>query len=61
MTKILDELVCSHCGKKLSHKQPLYETAWSGVYWCGSPECAYEILMGECEELDPDDECNKGS
>lgn len=58
MGKIFDELRCLHCGKKLSRKQPLYETAWLGVYWCGKAECAYEILMNECEELDPNDKCN---
>lgn len=56
--KIYDELRCSSCGKKLSKKQTLFDTAWLGVYWCGQQECAYYILDGECEELDVDDPCN---
>jgi hypothetical protein len=58
MGKILDELKCDSCGKKLSKKQPLFETAWSGVYWCGSPGCANEILFEQCNELDPEDDVN---
>lgn len=57
--KIFDELACEVCGKQLSRKQPLWDTAWLGVYWCGSTECAYELLLGNCEELDPEDSCNQ--
>ena len=56
--KILDELKCDSCGKKLSRKEPLFDTAWSGVYWCGQTECAYNILDAECEEFDFDDPNN---
>lgn len=59
MTKIINELRCACCGKKLSSKQPLFDTAWSGVYWCGDPECANWILQGNCTELDATDECNR--
>jgi len=55
---ILDELCCEACGKQLSHKQPLWDTAWLGVYWCGSGECALDILQGNCEEFDADDPTN---
>ena len=47
-TKILDELRCDGCGKKLSQKQTLYETAWSGVFWCGRDKCAIKIMEDEC-------------
>lgn len=50
--KILDEMRCSICGRKLSRAKALFETAWSGVYWCGSEPCAFELLTNECEELD---------
>jgi hypothetical protein len=56
--KILDELHCGHCGRKLSKARALYETAWSGLYWCGKQKCAYEIMQSECEELSCDDPCN---
>lgn len=52
MAKLYDELKCYICEKVLSEDQELYETAWSGVYWCGSNECAGEILTDLCEELD---------
>ena len=56
--KILDELCCGACGQKLSRKHPLFDTAWSGLYWCGRPSCAFDILDAECEELDYEDTCN---
>ncbi len=56
--KILDELRCDVCSKKLSRKQPLWDTAWLGVYWCGRDRCAAELLLGNCEEFDVDDPCN---
>ncbi len=56
--KIFDELKCEVCGKKLSAKQTLFDTAWSGVYWCGGPECALELLQECCEELSADNPCN---
>lgn len=59
MGKIFDELHCQNCGKKLSNKQPLFDTAWSGVYWCGSIDCAMEIMSNCCEEFDSEDECNR--
>lgn len=61
MTKgeILDELRCASCDKKLSEEQSLFDTAWLGIYWCGSSDCAYDILDSQCEELDPDDENNR--
>lgn len=59
MGKILDELCCQSCGKKLSKKQPLFDTAWLGVYWCGAGNCASQILEGNCEEFDPEDPCNQ--
>ncbi len=55
--KILDELRCMSCGKKLSRKQELFDTAWLGIYWCGAPACAMEIMEAECEELDYEDDC----
>ena len=58
MSKIMEELRCHECGKKLSRKQPLFDTAWSGLYWCGSPECAYEIMAENCAEFDADDPIN---
>ena len=60
-TKVMDELQCSNCGRKLSVKHSLYETAWSGVYWCGRDKCAIEIMTEECsaDELDPNDNCNR--
>jgi len=57
MSKIMDEMRCYICKKKISKKQPLYDTAWSGLYWCDSPECAFEIMQNECDEIDSDDEC----
>ena len=56
--KILDELTCRSCGKKLSKTQPLFETAWSGLFWCGETSCAKNIMDDECTELDADDPCN---
>lgn len=56
--KILDELCCEGCGKQLSPKQPLFDTAWSGVYWCGKTDCALAILEGNGEELNAEDKCN---
>jgi hypothetical protein len=55
--KIQDELRCI-CRKKLSSKQRLYETAWSGVYWCGDPKCAHRIMRRECERMKASDPCN---
>ena len=57
MGKILEELRCGICGRKLSRRSPLYETAWRGLYWCGRVDCADEIMRQECEELSADDEC----
>ena len=59
MSKILNELKCSACGKKLSKKQTLFDTAWLGTYWCGKTECAKYIMDNCCEELDPDDDTNR--
>ena len=58
--KILDELKCAGCRRKLSAKQRLYETAWGGVYWCGAPICAHQIMWRECknERLKVSDSCN---
>jgi len=62
--QILDELRCESCHRKLGahnneHKrQPMYETAWSGLYWCGSPVCAYRIMCKECTRLSLKDSCN---
>ncbi len=58
MSKIFDELRCYHCNKKLSKKQTLFDTAWSGIYWCGEDECAVSILINQCEEFDANDPCN---
>ena len=55
--KILDEACCSGCGKQLSAKQPLFDTAWSGVYWCGNAKCAQGILEANCEEISAEDKC----
>ena len=58
--KILDELRCAGCRVKLSTGQKLYETAWGGVYWCGSSQCAHRIMWRECknERLKVSDPCN---
>lgn len=45
--ELLEELYCSGCRKKLSTKQKLFETVWSGIYWCGGRECAYKIMRRE--------------
>lgn len=60
MPKILDELCCASCDRKLRKNSKLYDTAWSGVYWCGRSKCAVKIMEWECrrEEFDPDDPCN---
>jgi hypothetical protein len=58
MGKILDELVCDACGKKLSKKQQLFDTGWLGVHWCGEESCAADIMQDNCDEMDPDDSCN---
>ena len=58
MNKVFDELRCYSCERKLSKKNALFETAWSGVYWCGSEECAGVILHNCCDELDYKDPCN---
>ena len=57
--KILDDLRCDICKKKLAKSQKLYETAWSGVYWCGVARCAYLIMKRECSKLRPGDPCNR--
>ena len=57
MAKILDELNCFCCGTKLSKEDTLFETAWSGVYWCGRHDCAISIMEDECEKLDAEDSC----
>ncbi|HOI38491.1 MAG TPA: hypothetical protein PLF11_14040 [Bacillota bacterium] len=58
--KILDELRCGGCRKQLSRSQKLYETAWSGVYWCGDAKCAFRIMRRECRDdrLKVSDPCN---
>lgn len=60
-TKVLEELRCDGCDRKLSAKKPLYETAWSGCYWCGRGKCAIKIMEDNClgEELDVNDDCNR--
>ena len=55
--RILDEMRCSACRKKLSETQSLFDTAWLGVYWCGSDRCAVKIMNDYTEEFDPEDEC----
>ncbi len=57
MSRISDEMKCSVCGKKLSKKQVLFDTAWSGVYWCGDQECAQSLLETQCTEFSADDPC----
>ena len=61
MSKVLDELRCYSCKKKLSHKQTLFDTGWSGVYWCGSNECAIDIMGDMCgsDEFNVDDDTNR--
>ena len=62
--RILDELHCGACkvkmGKKLldGKRQRMYETAWSGLFWCGDPKCAHKIMRKECERLSLRDSCN---
>lgn len=57
----MDELRCSACDRKLSKRNELFETAWSGIYWCGREQCAIDIMTEECssDQLDPEDECNR--
>ena len=57
MPKIMDDLRCAVCNKKLSKKQRLFDTAWSGVYWCGGSKCAETLLLNECKEFDTADKC----
>ena len=59
MGRILSELTCASCGDSLSTKQQLFDTAWLGVFWCGSADCAFEILDSNCTEFDPYDYCNR--
>ncbi len=59
MSKILDELHCYSCGRKLRRNSKLYDTAWSGVYWCGRKICAFKILIEECQELSVYDDLNR--
>lgn len=58
MAKIIDDLRCDACGKKLSKKQPLFDTGWLGVHWCGADKCAAEIMENNCDEMGAADPCN---
>ena len=49
--EIQEEIYCSGCKRALRKDLPMYETAWSGVYWCGDPRCATKILKRECKKV----------
>ena len=51
-------LQCSICDRTQSTIQPIYETPWDGVYWCGNPNCALELMRQMCEEVPFDENDN---
>lgn len=51
--KKYDELLCCEsCGQIGDDKTPLFDTAWSGVHWCGSASCAHTIMRDNCDNID---------
>lgn len=48
--EIQEEIYCEGCKRPLRKDLPMYETAWSGIYWCRDPRCATKILRRECKK-----------
>ena len=52
------ECKCAACGET-PDETTLFETGWSGIYWCGGTDCAFIIMESECTEV-PNEECIAG-